>query len=388
MAAYSRFFNKLGGRPTIQSRHGKQAVWITSELFEFIHSYCDLKTKDVYYTLRIGTKKHPLGMLEFTAHKTYRVPKTISISVHAGRWHLSFNYDDDIVEPDEKDTIAWLRQHRVDELRTMTLGIDRGVALPLATSDCRSFGFSEIQEKRIGKQDKYKKRWQRRMARRVKGSDNYHKARRRVARHQRYGVDVRRDVAHTTSYILVSDDRYKLYVLEALKVRNMTASAKGTADAPGKNVRQKAGLNRGLLSAMLGQTKTYMQYKARRSGKLCLEVSPHYSSQECAACGFTHPDNRPSQAVFVCQRCDNRDHADFNAGKVIALRGVTLLLSDDFGVKKKKRVALSGRKVGAECSETVASPPTLVETCVRRQALMDLPLQSLKQETPTTSHRL
>lgn len=33
--AYSRYFQKLGGRPIIHKKHGKQAVWLTSELFEF-----------------------------------------------------------------------------------------------------------------------------------------------------------------------------------------------------------------------------------------------------------------------------------------------------------------------------------------------------------------
>jgi putative transposase len=199
---------------------------------------------------------------------------------------------------------------------------------------------------------------------------------------------VRRDVGHKISHALVKDNRFKLYVLESLQVRNMTSSAKGTVAEPGRNVAQKAGLNKALLGAVLGQTRTYLQYKARRGGKLCLEVPPHYSSQECAACGFTHPDNRPTQAGFVCQRCENRDNADFNAAKVIARRGVALLLSDTFKVKEKKRVAIKRQQVGAGCSEPAALPPPLVETCVRRLAPQGAAQQSMKQETPTTSRRL
>lgn len=45
MQAYSRYFQKLGGRPAIQSKHGKQSVWLTSELFEFVPSYCDIKSR-------------------------------------------------------------------------------------------------------------------------------------------------------------------------------------------------------------------------------------------------------------------------------------------------------------------------------------------------------
>jgi hypothetical protein len=68
---------------------------------------------------------------------------------------------------------------------------------------------------------------------------------------------------------------------------------------------------------------------------------------------------------------------------------VTLLLSDTFKAKERKRVAIKRQQVGAGCSEPVAAmPPTLVETCVRRPAPRGRTQQSLKQETPTTSRRL
>lgn len=83
MQAYSRYFNKLGGHPTIQTKNGKQSVWLTSELIEFTPPYCDIKSRDVHYELHLGTKKHPLGVLQFKAHKGCKVPNSISISVYA-----------------------------------------------------------------------------------------------------------------------------------------------------------------------------------------------------------------------------------------------------------------------------------------------------------------
>ncbi|MDA8193739.1 MAG: zinc ribbon domain-containing protein, partial [Thermaerobacter sp.] len=41
------------------------------------------------------------------------------------------------------------------------------------------------------------------------------------------------------------------------------------------------------------------------------------------------PDNRRSQAEFVCQRCGHTDNADHNAAVVIAKRGIKKLLSGD-----------------------------------------------------------
>ena len=165
----------------------------------------------------------------------------------------------------------------------------------------------------------------------------------------------------------------------------MSACAKGTIEASGTNVRQKAGLNRSILGVAWGQVKIYTQYKARRAGKFCIEVSSHYSSQECAACGHTHRDNRPTQTAFICQRCAHTDNADINAAKVLALRGVCLLRTDGYAVKKKKRVTIRKNKVGAVCSEpAVAASSTLAETLVSRQDGSIPVHKSLSRETPAT----
>lgn len=382
--AYSRFFQKLSGRPVIQKKHGKQSVWLTSELFEFKEAV-DPKTGIATHQLHLGTKKHCLGNLPFKAHRAFKLPASIHISVHAGKWLLSFSYDDGIAQPSEAEVKAWLMQHSEAELMGMTVGIDRGIAIPFACSSGQDLDFSGIQKHRIAKQERYKKRWQKIQARRKDGSNRKRKAKARVAAYSRYAADVRRDFAHKASCTIASNPQHRLFAIEDLKVKNMTASAKGAVEAPGKNVRQKAGLNRSILASAWGQTKTYLQYKARKRGKLCIAVPPHYSSQECAQCGHTHQDNRTSQSVFVCQRCDHTDNADRNAARVIAKRGVRLLLSGKSVRKEKKRCAITRTKVGAECSEPAgAIPPTLVEIKVSRSSSNAAPLWSLIRETPAT----
>jgi putative transposase len=385
--AYSRYFQKLGGRPAIHKKHGKQAVWVTSELFEF-KPIVDSATGEITgHQLCIGTRKHPVGVLAFKAHKGYKPPASLHISIHAGQWHVSFNSDDGLMEPSDKDTSAWLCEFDALALRAMTVGLDRGVALPLAASDGQLFEFSAIQKKRVANQEKHKKRWQKRQARRVKGSSNWVKAKRKVARYQRYGGDVRRDVAHKTSHALAVDPRYKLFVFEALKVKNMTKKAKPKQDEQGRwlrnGARAKSGLNKSILASAWGQTKVYLQYKARRQGKLVIEVPAFYSSQECGSCGHIHQDNRVSQSVFVCQSCGHTDHADHNAAKVIAARGVKQLLAGRGVKKEKKTCRITRQKVGAEGSKPGAAiPPTLGETEVSRLGGNTPALWSLTQETP------
>jgi putative transposase len=386
--AYSRFFQKLGGRPQIHKKQGKQSVWLTSELFEF-KPLVDADTGEITgHQIHIGTKKYPVGVLAFKAHKEYKPPASIHISIHAGQWHVSFNYDDGAVEPSERDTREWLQQFDQQELRAMTVGLDRGVALPLAGSDGQNFEFSGVQVKRLEDREKHKKRWQKRQARRVKGSNNWIKAKRKVARYQRYGADVRRDVAHKSSHTLATDDRYKLFVFEALKVQNMTKRAKPKQDEHGRWVRNgaaaKSGLNKSILASTWGQTKVFLQYKAHRKGKLVIEVPAFYSSQECGACGHINKDNRVSQSEFVCQRCKHIDHADINAAKVIAMRGVKQLLAGKCVKKEKKTCRITKHKVGQVLSEPAAEKlqPTLGETKVSRQSGNTLALWSLNQETP------
>ncbi len=385
--AYGRYFSKLSGRPGIHRKTGEQSVWITSELFSF-KPVVDKSTGEITsYALHIGTPKFSLGQIKFTTHKKFKPAASLHISINAGRWHVSFNYDDGVPEPSVQETTEYLMQFSENELRFATVGLDRGVNLPLAGSDGQKFGFTVVQDKRILDQERHKKRWQRRQARRTKGSQNWVKAKRKVARYHRYGADVRRDVAHKTSFNLASNPRYKLFVFEALKVQNMTKRAKPKQDENGRWIRNgaaaKSGLNNAILASTWGKTKEFLSYKARRSGKLVIEVPAFYSSQECAACGHTHSDNRVSQSEFVCQSCNHTDHADHNAAAVIAKRGVRLVLSGACIQKKSKKCGILKNKVGEVISEPVASlPSTLGETEVSRLGGNTPALWSLTQETP------
>jgi putative transposase len=144
----------------------------------------------------------------------------------------------------------------------------------------------------------------------------------------------------------------------------------------------KSGLNKSILESVWGKTKTFTQYKARRQGKLVIEVPPFHSSQECALCGYIHQDNR-HQSQFVCLRCGHHDHADFNAAKVIKKRGIKMLLNGE--IKERKRVGLKV-KVGTVVAEPIADmQSTLGEIKVNRESGNTTPFWSLTSEPPPTS---
>lgn len=105
-------------------------------------------------------------------------------------------------------------------------------------------------------------------------------------------------------------------VVENLDTKAMTQSARGTVEQPGRNVKQKTGLNRSILAASWGGLEVKLAYKA---GEL-VKVNPAHTSQTCSVCGHAHRDNRPLQAVFACRACGFRAHADHNAAVNILAR--------------------------------------------------------------------
>jgi len=110
----------------------------------------------------------------------------------------------------------------------------------------------------------------------------------------------------------------------------MTRSPKAKQDEQGNylpnQAKAKAGLNKSILNVGWHYLGLFTKYKTHQAGKAVFKVSAAYTSQECAKCDHTHPDNRKSQDKFVCGSCGNVDNADNNASKVIRKRAINLIL--------------------------------------------------------------
>jgi putative transposase len=106
--------------------------------------------------------------------------------------------------------------------------------------------------------------------------------------------------------------------IEDMRVTGMTASARGTIEQPGRNVRAKAGLNRAVLDNTPGERRRQLAYKAPRFGSELWLVPPQATSQTCATCGHRDPASRPGCGrVFACTGCGHQAHADANAARNI-----------------------------------------------------------------------
>ena len=392
MQGFLRGINKKARK---QHGHGEVGVWLTSELYRF-EPIVDVITGEILaHRLFVGTKKYPVGQIHFVAHKEHQIPKSIHIKRSGNQWYLSFNYDDGAYEWTDADNIARLSQFTDAELEQTVIGIDRGVAIPFATSKLGDFNYSKEQKKTLFKCDKYIKRYSSIANRRSKGSNNCKKAWQRVAKYHSVIKEVRRDFAHQTSHAIASNPSVELIGFEKLNNTGMVKKPKAKQDACGKwiqnGARAKAGLSKAILGSVWGSVKDKTAYKARRLGKLVVEVKAAYSSQECSACGFVHAESRVTQDLFSCLHCGHTENADTNASKVIAKRAIALLRADIKPKEKKSRsIRKLSNKVGVDTSEPlVATSATPMETMLDGAIANAVVAQSsLKWEAATIRPRL
>lgn len=196
------------------------------------------------------------------------------------------------------------------------IGIDLGVAKLASFSDGKqinnpAFYSASMKKLRV---------LQRKMARQEKYGRNWRKTLKRVQALQRKTAGQRKDFLHKLTTGLINENQ--VIVLEKLAVRNMSRSAKGTAEEYGKNVKAKSGLNRSLLDAGMYSFRLMLEYKADRHGREVIAVDPKHTSQMCSECGHTAKENRRSQAEFLCVSCGHEENADVNAAKNILGKGI------------------------------------------------------------------
>lgn len=233
------------------------------------------------------------------------IPKQVALRHDGHRWRAFVFYE---VEMEEK----------MDDAKV--LGVDMNVR-QIVTSDGHFYSLPDLEKK-----EKRKKWYQRKMARQVKGSNRKKDTKRKLAKVSRKIANIRRNWIHQTTKEI--SEKCGTAVVEDLKVKNMTASARGTIENPGKNVRQKAGLNKAMLDTALGKIRKSLEYKCGR----LVEINPAYTSQTCSECGHTDRENRKTQARFLCVNCGFASNADTNAAINIRRLGMARLHGEGSGI--------------------------------------------------------
>ena len=164
---------------------------------------------------------------------------------------------------------------------------------------------------------------QRRMARKKKFSQNWKKAKARITKLHSRIANIRKDFVHKASNDISKN--HAVVCIEDLQVKNMSASAAGTKDKPGKNVRAKSGLNRSILDTSPFELRRQLDYKTMWRGGLLVPVPPQYTSQSCPCCEHVSKDSRKTQEDFICGECGFAANADDVAAINIKKAGLALL---------------------------------------------------------------
>ena len=216
--------------------------------------------------------------------------KNITLSQSCGKWYVSIQTEREVEPP-------------VHPSKSM-VGIDMGVVRFATLSDgtfLAPVSSFKQHEARLAKA-------QRALSRKQRGSNNRKKALARVQKIHAAIANVRTDFLQKASTTI--SNNHAIVCIEDLRVANMSRSAAGTADKPGRNVKAKSGLNKAILDQGWFEFRRQLTYKLEWRGGQLIAVPPHHTSQTCPSCGHGSPDNRKTQATFRCIECAFEENAD------------------------------------------------------------------------------
>lgn len=292
--AYQRFFTGLGSYPQPRRKGERDSFSLPDPSYlgfkRLNKNRGAIKVPKVGWVKLVGW--HPLG----------GELRNITISRRAGHWYVAIAWRAEVADPAPSPLPS--------------NGIDRGVKVFAALDVPLPCGRDMIEPlntlKRI--KDRLAKA-QRRLARKQKFSANWKKQKAKISRLHAHAANARKDYLHKLSTEIAKN--HGVVKVEKLQVRNMSASAKGTVEEPGRNVAAKSGLNRSILDQGWGMFATMLRYKLAERGGQLVEVDPAYTSQTCAECGVVDRESRVSQSVFSCRHCGHEANADKNAARNI-----------------------------------------------------------------------
>lgn len=311
-AAFAKFFSGKAGFPRFKAKGTDGFRYPDPKQFSLAGDWLKLP-KLGWVKLRLS---RPLPEDASIAH--------ITVTREGGHWYAALCVEHELATPSAPTGV--------------TVGIDLGVA--------NSFTLSTGEHVHLPVPNKIEAagvaRCQRQLSRKRKGSHRWQRAVARLAARKRHLANRRRDAAHKATTRIAKT--HPVVVVEDLHLRNMTASAKGTAAEPGRNVAAKAGLNRSLLAQAHAETRKMLAYKCPRHGGELRAMPAAFTSQKCCTCGHIAAENRQTQAVFCCVRCGVQKHADVNAALNILTGGLSVPAQGGLGRKAPVELRTHRRK--------------------------------------------
>lgn len=267
--------------------------------------------------------------------------RTITILKVVDGWYMSvlLNLPESLPEVAELSTVA------------SAVGIDVGINKLIALTDG-----SFVENPRLATNKKTRRQLrirQRRVERKVKGSNNRKKAGIRVAKLHKTVADKRNALGWASAKKVV--ETAEAIVRENLNIKGMKSRCKpkrikGRFLPNGQSA--KRGLNRSISDVSWAELFAKIAWLARsvcggilprktslaKLGKPVLSVNPKHTSQECSACHHISQANRDGEK-FLCEECGHIDHADTQASRTI------------LGKAKLEFVSIRRKNLPADCGK-------------------------------------
>jgi len=250
--------------------------------------------------------------------------KNVTVSHSCGQWTVSIQTEREVSDAIHPSTTA--------------VGIDMGIAQFATLSDGQVFAAVNSFKQKQNRLARY----QRALSRKIKFSQNWKKQKSKIGMLHQTIANIRKDYLHKTTTII--SQNHALIVIEDLQVKNMSKSASGDLNQPGRNVKAKSGLNRSILDQGWFEFRRQLEYKQNWAGGEVIAVPPQYTSQRCSCCGSVSKENRKTQAKFACIVCGYQANADVNAAMNILAAGHAVIACGE--------VAQSGASVKQEPAES------------------------------------
>ena len=286
--AFDQFFQEKKGYPRFKSKHGPQSF------------SCP---QNVAVSWELSTMAFPkIGPVRSVLSRTFEGQmKSVTVScTPTGKYFASV-----LVENGRE--LPATKKHS----EKTTVGVDVGLKHFATLSTGEKIENPRPFQRRMSRLQ----REQRRLSRQQKGSKNRNKQRLKVARIHERVADSRKDFLHKVSTRLLRENQAVAF--ETLKIQNMSASAQGTIENPGRNVKQKSGLNRSLLDAGWGMFFEFSKYKAAWNGKTILQIGMFRTSSRTSVCGYVNAELKLSDRVWTCPQCGRTYDPDIQAAENI-----------------------------------------------------------------------
>ena len=244
-----------------------------------------------------------------------------------GRFKWKF---DDRYTPDQVKLVRVVRQPRgvyvqlVCEADLAVRGIEDVVGIDVGVKG-RAVLSNGVCIEKARRKVRYLKRIQRLVSRSRKGSGTRKRKVQRLRKeHHRIRIRERNALHRETSAIVKHHGKY--VVVEDLRIGNLTSSAKGDRENPGRRVRQKSGLNRSILEQCWGEFVSQLEYKCEAAGGSVTRVDPKDTTQSCSNCGGK-PETKLKlqERTYRCGTCGYLIDRDYNAARNILLKGLVVL---------------------------------------------------------------